>query len=108
MLRKLWLSLLLTTVSLASAQNTRHFTFHYGFTVKNVPAGERVRVWFPAAQSDEFQEVKVVSANGDLKLKKTHESRFGNEIYYAESSKAQATEVQIELIYDVVSSERLK
>ncbi len=87
MLRKLCLSLLLTTVSLASAQNTRHFTFHYGFTVKNVPAGERVRVWFPAAHSDEFQEVKVISANGDLKLKKTRESRFGNEMYYAESSK---------------------
>src|SRR5271157_4193388 len=88
MLRKFWLFLLLTTVSLASAQNTRHFTFHYGFTVKDVPAGERVRVWFPAAQSDNFQEVKVISANGDLKLKKTRESRFGNEIYFAESSKA--------------------
>ena len=98
MLRKLCLSLLLTTVSLASAQNTRHFTFHYGFTVKSVPAGERVRVWFPAAQSDEFQEVKTISANGDLKLKKTHESRFGNEMYYAESSKAQAPELHFELI----------
>ena len=52
MLRKLWLSLLLTTVSLASAQNTRHFTFHYGFAVKDVPSGEKVRIWFPAAQSD--------------------------------------------------------
>jgi transglutaminase-like putative cysteine protease len=107
MLRKLWLLLLLTTVSLASAQNTRHFTFHYGFTVKNVPAGEKVRVWFPAAHSDEFQEVKVISANGDLKLKKTHESRFGNEIYYAESSKAQAAELHFEVVYDVVRHERL-
>jgi transglutaminase-like putative cysteine protease len=107
MLRKLCLSLLLTTVSLASAQNTRHFTFHYGFTVKHVPAGERVRVWFPAAHSDEFQEVKVISANGDLKLKKTRESRFGNEMYYAESSKAQATELHFEVIYDVVRHERL-
>ena len=93
MLRKLWLSLLLATVSLASAQETRHFTFHYGFTVKDVPAGERVRVWFPAAQSDDFQEVKVLSATGDLKLKKTRESRFGNEMYYAESSKAQASDL---------------
>jgi hypothetical protein len=107
MLRKLWLSLLLVTVSLASAQNTRHFTFRYDFTVKNVPAGERVRVWFPAAQSDEFQELKVISANGDLKLKKTHESRFGNEMYYAESAKAQAAELHFEVIYDVVRHERL-
>ena len=71
-----------------SAQESRHFTFHYGFTVRDVPAGERVRVWIPVAHSDEFQEVKVISANGDLKLKKTHESRFGNEMYYAETSKA--------------------
>ncbi len=88
MLRKLWLPLLLATVSLASAQESRHFTFHYGFTVKNVPAGEKVRIWIPAAHSDEFQEVKVISASGDLGLKKTHESRFGNEMYYAEVSKA--------------------
>ena len=107
MLRKLCLSLLLTTVSLASAQTTRHFTFHYGFTVKDVPAGERVRVWFPAAHSDEFQEVKVISANGDLKLKKTRESRFGNEMYYAESSKAHAADLHFEVIYDVVRHERL-
>ena len=106
-MRKLWLPLLLATVSLASAQNTRHFTFHYGFTVKNVPAGERVRVWVPAAHSDDFQEVKVISANGDLKLKKTRESRFGNEMYYAESSKASVPELHFEVVYDVVRHERL-
>ena len=89
-MRKLWLSLMLATATLASAQSTRHFTFHYGFTVKNVPAGERVRVWIPAAHSDDFQEVKVISASGDLKLKKTRESKFGNQMYYAETAKAQA------------------
>ena len=36
-MRKLWLLLLLATVSLASAQDSRHFTFRYGFTVKNIP-----------------------------------------------------------------------
>ena len=106
-MRKLWLSLLLATASLASAQDSRHFTFHYGFTVKNVPAGERVRVWIPVAHSDAFQEVKVISANGDLKLKKTRESRFGNEMYYAQSSKSQSPELHFEVIYDVVRHERL-
>src|SRR4051812_13374092 len=72
---------------LASAQTTRHFTFHYAFTVKDVPAGQRVRVWFPAAHSDEYQHVRVLSSTGDLTLKKTRESRFGNEIYFAEASK---------------------
>src|SRR5580704_8669301 len=99
MLRKLWLSLLLTTVSLASAQNTRHFTFHYGFTVKNVPAGGRLRVWFPAAHSDEFQEVTVIEAVGDVGLKKTRESRFGNEMYYAETSRAKESDLRFEVVY---------
>jgi transglutaminase-like putative cysteine protease len=109
MVRKLWLPLLLVSISfsLASAQETRHFTFHYGFTVKNVPPGEKLRVWIPAAHSDQFQEVKVVSANGDLPLKPTHESRFGNEMYYAETSKAKQADLHFEVVYDVVRHERL-
>ena len=106
-MRKLWLLLFLVVVSLASAQDSRHFTFHYGFTVKNVPAGERVRVWIPAAHSDDFQEVKLISATGDLKLKKTRESRFGNQMYYAESAKAKSPDLHFEVIYDVVRHERL-
>jgi transglutaminase-like putative cysteine protease len=57
------------------------------------------------AHSDAFQEVKVVSAMGDLPLKKTRESRFGNEIYYAETAKAAA--LHFEVVYDVVRHERL-
>src|SRR6185369_550815 len=106
-MRKLWLLLFLVVLPQASAQDSRHFTFHYGFTVKNVPSGERVRVWIPAAHSDDFQEVKVISANGDLKMKKTRESRFGNEMYYAESSKTPVPELHFEVVYDVVRHERL-
>jgi transglutaminase superfamily protein len=97
---------LLTLSLLASAQETRHFTFHYAFTVKNVPAGEKLRVWIPAAHSDNSQEVKVISATGDLPIKKTHESRYGNEMYYAES-KARQPEFHFEVVYDVVRHERL-
>lgn len=104
---KSWLLLLLASVSLASAQDTRHFTFHYGFTVRSVPTGERVRVWIPAAHSDEFQQVKVISASGDLKLKKTQEPRFENEMYYADISKAKQSDLHFEVIYDVVRHERL-
>ena len=109
MLRKTAFILLsfLPLIVYASAQETRHISFHYGFTVKNLPPGERVRVWFPMAHSDPFQEVKVVSASGDLPLKKSRESRFGNEIYYAETSKSSAAELHFEVIYDVVRQERL-
>jgi len=100
------LVLILLSIS-AWAQGARHFTFHYGFIVKDVPAGQKVRVWIPAAHSDDFQEVKIVSANGDLSLKKNRESRYGNAMYYAEAGKASQTELHFEVVYDVVRQERV-
>src|SRR5690349_12435451 len=93
--------------SIASAQSSRHFTFHYAFTVKDVPEGQKIRVWFPAAHSDDFQDVKITSAKGDLPLKRTKEARFGNEIYYAETSKSKSGDLHFEVDYDVVRRERL-
>lgn len=109
MQRNLALSLVLFLAlhSLAFAQSSRTFNFHYGFTVKDIPAGEPVRIWFPAAQTDEYQEVKVVSAKGDLPLKKTRESRFGNEIYFAQTSKAKGGDLHFEVVYEVVRHEHL-
>lgn len=107
MLRKsLFLPLVVLAVSLASAQDSRHFTFHYAFTVKNVPQGQPVRIWIPMAHSDAYQEVKIVSATGDLPLKKTHESKFGNEMFYADDKKAKAGELHFEVVYDVIRHER--
>ena len=107
MLRKLCVSIPLLVFTLAAfSQESRHFTFHYAFTVKNLPAGKKVRIWIPAAHSDAFQEVKVVSVKGDLPLKKTRESKFGNEIYFAESSSPKP-EIHFDIEYDVVRHERI-
>jgi hypothetical protein len=89
------------------AQSERHFSFHYAFTVKGLPPGDKVQVWIPAAHSDPFQEVKVISAKGDLPLKKTHESVYGDEMYYASSSKGKAPDLQFEIVYEVVRREHL-
>jgi transglutaminase-like putative cysteine protease len=108
MLRKLCVLLTLFVLTLSAlAQESRHFSFHYAFTMKNLPAGKKVRVWIPAAQSDAYQEVKVVSAKGDLPLKKTRESKYGNEIYFAETAGAAKTELQFDVVYDVVRHERI-
>src|SRR5580698_1053913 len=108
MLRKLCVlsSLLFAFALSAFAQNSRHFTFHYTFTVRNLPAGKKVRIWIPAAQSDSYQEVKIISAKGDLPLKKTSESKYGNQIYYAETSSAQP-ELHFDIEYEVVRHERV-
>jgi transglutaminase-like putative cysteine protease len=108
MLRKILLTLSLLSGSVfVFAQESRHFTFHYAFTVKNVPTGKRVRVWIPAARSDAFQEVKIVSVKGDLALKKTRESKNGNEIYFAETTGASAPEMHFDIESDVTRRERI-
>ncbi|MGA7444497.1 MAG: hypothetical protein WBW82_20130, partial [Candidatus Sulfotelmatobacter sp.] len=109
MLRKLCLLgsvIFAAALSLAAAQDSRHFTFHYAFTVKNVPAGQKIRIWIPEAHSDAYQEVKVVSARGDLPLKQTSESKYGNQIYYAETVAAQP-ELHFDIEYEVTRHERL-
>jgi transglutaminase-like putative cysteine protease len=108
MLRKLCvsLSLFLAFTLSAVSQDSRHFIFHYAFTVRNLPAGKKVSIWIPAAQSDAYQEVKIISAQGDLPLKKTNESKYGNQIYYAETSSAQS-ELHFDVEYDVVRHDRV-
>jgi transglutaminase-like putative cysteine protease len=100
------LSLFLAMAWGSLGQESRHFTFHYAFTVRNIPAGEKVRVWIPAAQSDAYQEVRIISAEGDLPLKKTREAQHGNEIYFAEAANAKQSELHFDVEYDVVRHER--
>jgi transglutaminase-like putative cysteine protease len=108
MLRRSLLALLLVLSSLpAFAQKERHFNFHYTFTVKNVSSGERVRVWIPLALSDAFQDVKVTSKAGDLPLKQVHQPEYGNEVLYAETSKADKGEYKFSVDYDVVRREHV-
>jgi hypothetical protein len=108
MLRKFCVLLSLFVLTLtALAQDSRHFTFHYDFMVKNLPPGKKIRIWIPAAQSDAFQEAKVVSVHGSMPLEKARESRFGNEIYYVETLRAAPTNLHFEIEYDVVRHERV-
>jgi hypothetical protein len=108
MLRKLCVlsSLFFVLVLSVRAQDSRHFTFHYAFTVRNLPAGKKVRIWIPAAQPDAYQEVKIISAQGDLPLEKTTESKYGDQIYYAETNSAQP-ELHFDVEYDVTRHERV-
>jgi len=109
MLRKLCVlsSLFLAFSPSACTQDSRRFTFHYAFTVKNLAAAKRVRVWIPAAQSDAYQQVRVVSAKADLPLKRKREAKYGNQVYFAEVSTGQPAELHFEIDYDVLRRERI-
>jgi transglutaminase-like putative cysteine protease len=104
-MRKIILSVCLLVLSVcAGAQESRHFIFHYAFTV-NSTAGKKLRIWIPAAQSDAFQDVKIISAKGDLPFRKTRESKYGNEIYFAEGN-ARQPDLHFDIQYDIVRHER--
>ena len=57
--------------------------------------------------SDAFQEVKVTSKSGDLPLKQVRQPEYGNEVLYAEASKADKGEYKFSVDYDVVRREHV-
>jgi hypothetical protein len=79
----------------AFAQQSRHFTFHYAFTVGNVQPGQKIEIWFPQAHADDFQDVKIVSATGDLPLEKTRDSKYGNTIFGRRCPASRKARIQI-------------
>src|SRR5947207_8334703 len=107
--RKLLVSILFLTLGVAAfAQSrSRHFVFDYNFTVRNTDPGKPLQVWFPIAQSDQFQQVKVLSKSSDLPLRETRESEYGNRMFYAHTDKADKPEYHFSVKYDVVRYEHL-
>src|SRR5579859_1876667 len=102
-LRGLFLSVMLAPfVSSQTSTPERHFTFHYAFTVRNTHPGMPLRVWIPLARAGDFQTVRVISQTGDLPLRQTRESEYGDEALYAETAKAEQDAYNFEVVYDIV------
>ena len=106
MRRTVILSLFLFVSLLAAAQQQRHFTVTYKFTVRDVGRGVPLRVWFPMAHSDRFQQVKLIDIHGDLPVERTRESEYDNRMFYAQTKSADKPEYVFEARYDVVRFER--
>lgn len=74
------------------------FEFYYRATVPDLT--QSAQMWIPIAQSDPFQEVKLVSVKAPGKQKTLAEKRFGNSILYLELGPADSGK-EVELIYEV-------
>src|SRR6185312_9584808 len=98
---------LLSTLCAFAQTKLRHFELNYSFTVRITDPGKPLDVWFPVAQSDEFQTVKVLSKSGDLSLKETTDHEYGNKMFYAHTDKAIQPEYHFTVKYDVVRLEHL-
>ena len=98
---------LLFSLCAFAQSKTRHFELDYSFTVRITDPGKPLDVWFPIAQSDQFQQVKIVSRSGDLPLQETTEPEYGNKMFYAHADKADQAEYHFSVKYDVVRMEHL-
>jgi transglutaminase-like putative cysteine protease len=85
----------------------RHFALRYSVNVKDVPAGKDLRIWIPLAHSDAFQDVQVLSKEGDLKLRKSLDDVSGNLALYGESEGGKTRDYRFTIEYDVVRLERI-
>jgi len=91
----------------AETSKSRHFTFHYAFSVRGVEPGKPIQVWLPLAHSDRYQDVRVIATHGDLPLKQMRESEYGNRMLFASAKKAEKPEYKFSIDYDVVRREHL-
>lgn len=98
---------LLSALCAFAQTKSRHFTLDYSFTVRITDPGKPLDVWFPVAQSDQFQQVKILSKTGDLPLKETTEPEYGNKMFYAHVDRADRAEYHFSVKYDVVRLEHL-
>lgn len=100
------ISLLFTLCALAQGKS-RHFELNYSFSVRVTDPGKPLDIWFPIAQSDQFQQVKITFKSGDLPLQETSEPEYGNKMFYAHTDKADRPEYHFTIKYDVVRLEHL-
>src|SRR5437660_1948570 len=98
---------LLLNLCVLAQSKSRHFELDYSFTVRITDPGKPLDVWFPVDQSDQFQQVKILSKSGDLSLKETTEPEYGNKMFYAHADKATQPEYHFTVKYDVVRLEHL-
>jgi transglutaminase-like putative cysteine protease len=105
--RKAIVVCLLSTLPTWAEPPTRHFQFEYAFTISHVPAGQQLRLWFPMAHSDAYQDVQVLSIKGDLPLQKRRDPEYGNWMFYAAARKATQSEYRFAVVYDIRRKERV-
>jgi transglutaminase-like putative cysteine protease len=97
----------ITLTAFAQTPAQRSFRFTYSFSVREVPSGKPLSIWFPEAVSDQWQDVRIISQNGDLPLRRTKEKQYGDAMFHAETAKADKPEYHFEVTYEVTRRERI-
>ena len=67
---------------------SRTFVFNYGALIKDLPADAKVRVWLPMPQSNDHQQVKIVSTQIPGDAQAAQEKKYGNKVLYFEPNES--------------------
>ncbi|MFT5299532.1 MAG: transglutaminase-like putative cysteine protease [Mariniblastus sp.] len=84
-----------------TAIESRSFELRYGATIKDVPDGATVRVWFPIAESNGQQTVTLAATQTPAVMQTNRDKVYGNGIGYFQVDDASVSKLDFELTYDV-------
>ncbi|MBI2956450.1 MAG: transglutaminase domain-containing protein [Acidobacteria bacterium] len=71
----------------------RHFEFTYEVRLPELPAsGHAVRLWLPFPQSDEHQQISVLSIESPVPFEEHSEREYGNKYLYVQAQQADLRE----------------
>jgi uncharacterized protein (TIGR03000 family) len=85
---------------------SRTFQFTYSAVVAGLKPGDKARVWAPVAQSNDDQDVKVLSVNAPGEKAITTEAKYGNKLLYAEgTADSEGKFGPVEVVYRVTRRE---
>lgn len=79
----------------------RRFVFNYAFKLQSLAVGANVRVWTPVARNDKWQSVSVGEMQVPVKPKSGTESKYGNEMYYFETTVPASGELSFRIPYKI-------
>jgi transglutaminase-like putative cysteine protease len=96
-------------VAVDSTTRSRTFDLTYQTTVHGLEAGKPIRIWVPVPPSTEDQDVRIISreliGKSTVKGKTTRETRYGNQIFFAEVSANKEGKVEFKAVYRITRRE---
>lgn len=115
---RLWLPVALLPVALLPAGSwcersvaeeteakARTFQLGYAATIKDAPAGRRIRIWLPVPGSDDQQQVRVVRKRLPAEASLEVEPRYGNRMLYLETAIPPGGGIPLAVTYRVTRRE---
>ena len=79
----------------------RHFQFHYGASIQNLPAGSHVQVWSPMPQTTSHQKITLLGWNIPGNARFTNETKYDNQIIYFKTTANESREITFQISYQV-------